>query len=114
MKKVTDRESLKQFTLKAENIIHKYHWENKIVYPYANCPVSAMKIINECKDYDRCTTGSKEYLILLAEGFRKRLEAWIKYEEAPKVTVKIIASGKIKQILASDVEIFRDFIEVIE
>ena len=113
MKKVTDRTTLMEFAMEAEEIINRYGWHGRWTHPYPNCPVMASKIIDDCKDYDRCTEGSKEYLILLAEGFRKILEAWVEYEKAPKVTVRIIKSGKLTQIRHEDLDMFEGLVEVV-
>ena len=110
---IKNRTELMKWIEKAEGIIERYGWQDKVVHPYPNCPIKASKIINDCKDYDICTDGSRTYLIDLANGFNNILESWVRYEETPKVTVRILKSGKIAHILKSDLEMFEGLIEVI-
>lgn len=108
MNRVTDRTSLMAFVTEAEQIILKYGWQKKETRPYPNCPITAEKIVADCKDYDICTRGSREYLIMLAEGFRKILEAWVRYEEEPLIRVRITEgdhAGDIKEIHKSLAEL---------
>lgn len=41
------------------------------------------------------------------------MEAWERYELAPKVTVRIKKSGKITEILKDDLDMFDDLVDVI-
>ena len=86
------------FVKEAEGMIRKYNWEERIVHPYPNCPLKVTKIISDLKDYDRCTSGSKDYLILLANGLADIMNAWEEHELAPKIKVRSLKSGKIHEV----------------
>ena len=97
----------------AEAAISKYGFEDKVVYPYPNCPVKASKVITDCKDYSRCTKGSQEYLLMLADGFSDILKVWIEYAEAPKIKVRVISSGRVIEMLEKDLDMFDGLVEAI-
>lgn len=102
MTEITNRATLMAFVEEAEQIITRYGWQDRETRPYPNCPITASKILKDCKDYDNCTEGSREYLIQLAEGFRPILEEWERYELAPKVKVRIKKTGRIVELEKSD------------
>lgn len=107
------RKELMLFVSNAEAIIKKYGWEQRKTYPYPGCPMDAIKIINDCKSYDECTECSKDYLLDLATGFEKILNAWVKHKEAPKVKVRIKSNGNVVEINKDDLDMFADVVEVI-
>lgn len=84
-----------KFIKEAESMIKKYGWEEKTVHPWSY-PIKVTSIIDDLKDYDLCTTGSKHQIISLVNGLADILNAWEKYELAPKK--KIIANGKVKEV----------------
>ena len=90
----TKRSDLIAFVKEAERMIAVYGWEDLNVYPYSY-PVKLTKVIADLKDYDRCTSGSKAYLILLANVLAPILNAWEEHANDPKVSIKILSSGKI-------------------
>ena len=81
----------------AERMIAKYGWEERTVYPYS-FPMKVTKIIAECKDFDICTSGTREYLVQLANGLVPILNAWEDHENRPKIDVRILATGKIVSV----------------
>jgi len=95
-----------KFVVQAEHIMQKYGWENRVSHPYPLCPMTFQDILSNCRDYDRCTNGSKEYLIMLAEGFRKILESWVSLEESPKVMVRNKINGKVTLMPVDDYQLF--------
>ena len=107
------RAQLDTFIEEAERMVAAYGWENKVTHPYAHCPVKVTKIINDLKDYDRCTRGSQDYLISLANGFADVLNSWEKYELAPKIKVRIIATGDIAEVTHDTAEYMKEYIEII-
>jgi len=100
------------FIRDAENMIEKYGWQEKTVMPYS-FPVKVTKIINDLKDFDRCTESSQQYLISLANGLVPILNSWEKHEQAEKVEVRIKSSGKIIKIAREDFEMFSELIEYV-
>lgn len=86
------------FVLEAEKMVEAYGWEDEIVHPYANCPIKVTKIIADLKDFDRCTNGSQEYLIQLANGLADILNKWEEHELQPKVKVRSLKGGKIHEV----------------
>ena len=100
------------FVRNAENMIVKYGWQERTVMPYSS-PIKVTKIIADLKDFDRCTSGSKEYLIALANGLAPIINAWEEYEQAEKITVRIKKSGKITRINADDLDMFDGLVDVI-
>ena len=110
---ITNRRELMEFLTHAEKVIKEHGWEGRVTYPYPGCPMTAQKIITDCRDYDLCTEGTKDYLIDLAEGFRKLLEAWEEYDRKPRMQVRIKATGKVVTILKEDFEMFGDCVEAV-
>lgn len=89
-----DREA---FIEEAEAMIEKYGWENRTVMPYNDVTMKITDIINHFKDYDRCTKGSQEYLVGLINGLGSIMNSWEKYENEPKIKIKMIRSGAIRE-----------------
>lgn len=112
LKEIKRSPDVAEFIATAENMIAKYGWQDKTVHPYS-FPMKVTKIIEDLKDYDRCTEESKDYLIALANGLAPIMNSWEEYEHAEKITVRIKKSGKITKILASDLEMFADLVEAI-
>ena len=111
--KMETRDELMAWVSEAEKLVEKYGWQDKEVRPYPRCPIKVTKILRDCKDYDRCTRGTKDYLLSLATGLKGILEAWERNELAPKVTVKVKSTGKVIQILEEDFVLFKDLVEVV-
>ena len=63
--------------------------------PYS-FPVKVTKIVNDFREFDRCTSGSKCYLIELVNGLADILNAWERTELAPKV--RMLIRGKVKDV----------------
>lgn len=98
-------EQVRDFVKEAERMIETYGWQEMVTHPYPNCPVKVTKIIADLKDYDQCTRGSREYLIQLANGLSRILNKWEEYELQPKIRVRILNTGKEKELreeLAND------------
>ena len=104
------RQEFMEWLEEAEKTIIQNSWQDRKVHPYGFAmPVS--KIISDCKDFDRCTDGSKEYLMSLANGFKEILDAWVEHDLLPKIKVRIIKSGKIVEIAESDFDMFDGLVE---
>ena len=101
-------EQVEEFVKEAERMIELYGWQDMITHPYPNCPVKVTKIIADLKDYDRCTRGSKEYLVMLANGLGKIMNKWEEYEQQPKIMVRILKTGIEKELRK---ELAKDMIE---
>lgn len=69
------------FVAEAERMIEQYGWQERTVHPYS-FPMKITKIIADLKDYDNCTSGSKDYLIALANGLAEIMNKWEEAEEA--------------------------------
>lgn len=106
------RAQLNAFIKEAERMVAAYGWENKVTHPYGNYQVKVTKIINDLKDYDKCS-GSQDYLISLANGFADVLNSWEKYELAPKIKVRFIATGDIVEVTHDTAEYMKEYIEII-
>lgn len=107
-------EEMANFVREAEEMVEKYGWQDRATYPYPNCPVKVTKIIEDCRDYSRCTSGTKEYLISLVNGLVPILNSWEEYELAPKVSVRIKGTGKVVRILKDDLDLFEGLYELAE
>ena len=81
------------FVREAERMVRAYGWENAEVHPYSYA-MKVTKVIADLKDYDVCTDCTKDYLVSLANGLARILTKWEEYEAEPKVTVRVIESGK--------------------
>lgn len=95
------------FISEAEDMIERYGWQERTVTPYST-PEKVTKIVNELRDYDGCTYGSKLYLLALANGLAEIMEAWERHELEEKITIRVKRSGKIVKV---GVELAREFIE---
>ena len=113
MTKIKNRADLVHFIKRADRMVKVYDWEDKITHPYPNVPMRVSQILDECRDFDNCTDGTQEYLICLADGLRERMEAWERYELAPKITVRVKKSGKLLVIVKDDLDMFEDLVEVV-
>ena len=102
------------FVDEAEKMIARYGWEERTVMPWAHINLKVVQIVKDCKDYDNCTSGSKDYLISLVNGLVPIMNSWEEYEHKPKAKVRIIKSGKITYICEDDLDMFDGLIEVIE
>lgn len=87
-----------EFVEEAERMIGEYGWQDRTVMPWAGCSLKITRIINDLKDFDRCTNGSKYEIIVLANGLAEIMNTWEEHEREPKVTVKSLRSGKIMRI----------------
>lgn len=85
------------FIAEAERMIEDYGWEDREVFPY-NFPIKVTKILGDFKDFDRCTSGSKEYLIHMVNGLAEIMNAWEDYEMLPKVKILVLESEKVVEV----------------
>lgn len=85
------------FVRDAEDMVNRYGWEEREVHPYS-FPVKIKKILNDLRDYDRCTSGSQEYLISLANGLADIMNKWEEHEKAPKIKVRSLKDGAIHEV----------------
>ncbi|WP_298535710.1 hypothetical protein [uncultured Methanobrevibacter sp.] len=69
------RQQVKAFIKEADRMVNAYGWQNRVTYPYSY-PMKITGIIEELKDYDSYTAGSKAHLISLANGLADILNAW--------------------------------------
>ena len=95
------------FVEEAESLIEKYGWHDMAVHPYSY-PMKVTRIIEMLKDYQLCTTGSKVYLISLANGLVDILNAWEAHELEDKVEIRIKDSGKTAKVGVSMAQAFID------
>ena len=98
---------MKQFVADAEEMINKYGWQDRTVMPYGFA-MPIMKIVNDCKDYSRCTLDSQAILISLANGLVDIMNAWEADHNAPKVTIRQKKTGKLYTINADMVDMFQN------
>ena len=96
MEKIKNRETLMAFIREVEQIAVEQGWMNRKAYPYPSTPMTVKQLLSECRDYDRCTSGSKAYLICLAEGYRQIFETWMHVDA--KVKVRRKDNGKVMVI----------------
>ena len=82
------------FVREADRMIRTYGWENADVHPYSYA-VKVTKVVDDLRDYDACTEGTKSYLVALANGLVPILNAWEAYEKEPMVLVRVVDSGKV-------------------
>ena len=109
---IKNRTQLMAFVDRAESLVAKYGWQDRLVHPYSY-GVKVSKVLSDLGDYDRCTPGSKSYLISLARGFSDVIDAWEENEKKPHVSVRIIKSGKVMRILEEDLDCFEGLVEVV-
>ena len=109
--KITENEIM-MFVNSASEMIRKYGWENENVHPHGY-PMNVCSVVRQICDWGECTRGSKEYLVLLANGLAKILNAWEEYELAERIQVRSKANGKVLTILKRDLDMFRDVVELV-
>ena len=91
---IATAEEVATFVSEADAMIEKYGWQDKTVSPYGWAE-KVSKVIDTIRDYPRCTFGSKQYLINLANGLVDILAAWEKQELEPKLRVRLVRNGKV-------------------
>lgn len=109
MEKIRSRADLMAFVKKAYEMVERYGWQDRETYPYS-FPIKVTKILRDCKSFDRCTRGSQDYLIALANGLQERMAAWEKYELAPKIRIRNRASGKVAEIREDEQEMWQELL----
>lgn len=77
------------FVEEAERMIGEYGWQDRTVSPYMHAE-PLVKYIGWLKEYDRCTRGSKEHLVLLANGLADVMNAWEEHEKAATVKCRLL------------------------
>lgn len=88
-------DSVKEFVKEAERMVREYGWEDRNVHPYG-FPMKVTKIISDLKDYDKCTRGSKEYLVDMANGLADIINKW-EEQRANCIWVRL-TNGKKRQM----------------
>jgi len=82
------------FVAEADRLVKTYGWVDEIVHPHGYA-VKIVKIIDDLRDYDICSDGSKDYLVDLANGLARVLNKWEAYELSPKVQVRLVENGNV-------------------
>lgn len=89
--KKSDATERKAFLEEADRMVREYGWQDKTVMPYSY-PVKVTKILDDFREFDKCTSGSKCYLIELVNGLVEILNAWEQHELRRKV--RFLFNGK--------------------
>lgn len=109
------REQMMDFIKTADEMIEKYGWQNMTIAPYQHAePI--MKVMGWLKDYDLCTSGSKETLVLIANGMVNVLNAWEKHEADKTVKVRLLTGkhkGEERMVSPEFVEMMEGLVEVL-
>lgn len=94
----------KEFNNRLNNIIsiiEKWNWWNEVEIVWTSTRFTYSEIIRMLKDYDKCTEGSKGYLISWLNFFEpivlKRAQHREELEREPKMKVIRIATGKVME-----------------
>ena len=115
LKKITNSwnrgEQMAEFVREAEAMVAKYGWEGRTVMPWEHCALKVTKIIEDCKDYHRCTRDSRDYLVELVNGLVPIMNVWEEHEKLPKIEVRIKKSGKVIKITEDWLEALDDLVE---
>lgn len=90
-------DNVRDLVIDLKRIVAKFGWENEVVHPWAGCPMKIGKIIEDISSYKNCTNGTKEYLVDMANGLVRILNAWIEHEKNG-VWVRILESGKMAKV----------------
>ena len=96
-RQLPSKEEIQEYITTAEEMIAEYGWQDIEIHPWTFTSIKATKIINDLKDIDRCSYSSKVYLIQLANGMARELNAQERYEKLPRVKVIILESGEMKE-----------------
>lgn len=86
---------MKAFAKEAERMVKEYGWQDMTVAPYGSYADPVTKYIGWFKDYDNCTRGTKEHLVLLANGLARVMNAWEEHRKAATVKCRLLR-GKHK------------------
>lgn len=90
-------EKVRAFVDEANRMVARYGWEKRTTCPWGFAePVT--KTIREISWYDESTSGSKDMIITLANGLADIMNAWERHEQEPKVSVRVIKTGKVKAV----------------
>ena len=80
-----------------KEVVAEFGWADEVVHPWAGCPMKVGKIIDDISEYKNCTKGTRDYLVDMANGLVRILNAWMEHEKNG-VWVKIIDSGKMAKV----------------
>lgn len=80
-------------------VIDRFGFNDRKVCMYSTWE-TVDKLLEGWKDYEQCTFSSKKVLISEVNGFIKIMNAWIEYEQEPKVNVRF-ENGNIKAVAES-------------
>ena len=94
-------EEVTAFRKEAREMVEKYGWEHKVVFPYSR-PEPVMDIVN-FGDYDHSSHGSKVHICQMLNGLIPIFEAW-EETELTGVDVKVLKTGKVKRLPKEDAE----------
>ena len=93
--KYVPRAAVRGWVREADRMIREYGWEDWDVHPHGY-PVKVTEIVNDLRGYEKCTQGSKDYLVALANGLTGIMNAW---EEHRKNSVWVrLSSGEKKEV----------------
>lgn len=119
LKKIESRyfvgEQMAELIKTAEGMIERYGWQDMTLTPYGHAePI--MKVMGWLKDFDICTSGTKETLILIANGMADVLNAWEKHDAAKTIRVRLLTGkhkGEERMMSPEGVEMMEGYIEIL-
>lgn len=81
-----------------DQMVKRYGWQDRTTMPWPGVKMTVAEITKNMREYRNCTKGSKLYLIDLANGLVDIMNAWEQQELEPKLTIRLLNSGKVRQV----------------
>lgn len=91
-------------------IVEKYGFGDREIHPYFFA-IKVEDFLKGCKDYHRCTAGSRHQMLAEINGFITILNEWTKIEEEPKVKIRLIKGNRAGQIREIAKSIAEDYVD---
>ena len=90
--------------------IVKYHWEDREVHPYGFA-INVIGFLKPATEYSSYTSSSKGIILSELNGFIDILNEWIKQENEPKVTIRLLVGNKAGQVKVLPASVAADYLE---
>lgn len=91
-------------------IVEKYGFGDREIHPYSFA-IKVEDFLKGCKDYHRCTAGSRHQMLAEINGFIPILNHWIEQEEEPKVKIRLLHGNKAGTIKEVGKSLAEDYVD---
>ena len=90
-------EDVRDFVFTVNRILDRYNWWDEVIHPWAGVPMKLSEIVEQVKSKSNWNEYNREYLIDLANGMARILDAWVEQEKTG-VWIQIKKTGKMSKL----------------